>query len=124
LLVTPIAIDSAAKLMMDIGRRYVRYVNGKYQRSGTLWEGRYKSCLVQSDEYLLGCSRYIELNPVRAKMALVPSQYPWSSYHNNALGKRNSLVTLHDTYTGLGKDEERQQQAYRELFDLGLTKKI
>lgn len=80
LLVTPITPDGTARLMQSIGRRYVQYVNRAYRRSGSLWEGRYKSSVVQEETYLLRCMRYIELNPVRAGMTRDPGQYRWSSY--------------------------------------------
>jgi putative transposase len=86
LLLTPEHIDSAALLMKHLGQRYVQYVNRTYKRSGTLWEGRFRSCLTQSEQYVLACHRYIELNPVRAGMVKKPQDYPWSSYSANALG--------------------------------------
>jgi len=84
LLVTPENESSLSGMMQSLGRRYVRYVNHTYKRTGTLWEGRYKSSLVQSENYLLTCSRYIELNPVRANMVETPAEYRWSSYGHNA----------------------------------------
>ncbi|GAA5525253.1 hypothetical protein Maes01_01818 [Microbulbifer aestuariivivens] len=87
LLVTPLEERAVSKMMQALGRMYVRYFNGAYQRSGTLWEGRYRSCLVQSEDYLLHCYRYIELNPVRAGMVKDPGKYCWSSYGANALGR-------------------------------------
>ena len=87
LLVTPGSEDSIAKAMQSVGRRYVQYFNTTYQRTGTLWEGRYKATLIDSENYLFTCSRYIELNPVRANMVNHPSEYMWSSYRANALGK-------------------------------------
>lgn len=85
LLLTPQNADSCARLMRNLGQRYVQYVNRRYGRSGTLWEGRYRSCLVESAEYVLGCHRYIELNPVRAGMVVAPSAYRRSS-HNGKKG--------------------------------------
>jgi putative transposase len=87
LLVTPNQTDGIARMMQSVGRRYVQYVNYCNKRSGTLWEGRYKASLVQSERYLLVCSRYIELNPVRAGMVTRPEAYRWSSYRANALGE-------------------------------------
>ena len=81
LLLTPARDDSAALMMKHLGQRYVQYVNRTYRRSGTLWEGRFRSCLTQSEDYVLACYRYIELNPVRAGMVLKPQDYRWSSYH-------------------------------------------
>jgi putative transposase len=103
-------------LMQDMGRRYVQYVNRSYQRSGGLWEGRYKSSYIQTERYLLTCQRYVELNPVRAEMVKAPGEYRWSSYRANALGEANPLVTPHHVYLGLGAIPENRLQAYRELF--------
>ncbi|WP_319936646.1 transposase [Novilysobacter selenitireducens] len=93
LLVTPGAGGQVGAMMQALGRRYVRYVNDRYGRTGTLWEGRYKACPVQSDAHLLRCYRYIELNPVRAAMVAKPGDHAWSSYAANALGTRDALVT-------------------------------
>ena len=116
LLVTPHEEQSLPKAMQMLGRYYVQYYNYCYQRTGTLWEGRYKATLIDSDAYLLTCMRYLELNPVRARMAAHPSEYPWSSYHHNALGQPNELVTPHLEYQRLGKSDEERQAAYRQLF--------
>ena len=105
-----------SRMMQSLGRRYVRYVNSNYHRTGTLWEGRYKSSLVDSDRYLLTCYRYIELNPVRAGFAKTPGDYRWSSFHHNARGVRNAVVTPHTTYLSLGKSAAARQSAYRALF--------
>ena len=117
LLVTPMTKSSVSLMMQAIGRKYVRYVNGTYQRSGTLWEGRYRSALVESEQYLLTCSRYIELNPVRAGMVKAPGQYKWSSYASNALGLNNSNLTQHEVYTRLGVSDALRQKAYKALFN-------
>lgn len=95
---------------------YVRYFNDKYQRTGTLWEGRFKSCLVADDKYLMGCYRYVELNPVRALMIEDPAEYKWSSYQCNALGEKSKLLTQHGCYISLGFTDQERQAAYRELF--------
>lgn len=116
IITTPLKANSLAYMMKSIGSRYVRYINGKYKRSGTLWESRFKSALINTEQYLLTCYRYVELNPVRARMVADPKQYPWSSFHHNALGKRNKLVTNHEIYQGLGKKPEDRQAAYLELF--------
>jgi putative transposase len=100
LLVTPSTRRGISRMTQSVGRRYVRYINDVYHRSGTLWEGRFKSALVDSDRYLLVCSRYIEMNPVRARMTDLPQDYRWSSYHHNAMG--------------IGPTE--RQAAYRRLF--------
>jgi len=123
LLITPQTIDGISKVMQSIGRYYVQYFNYTYDRTGTLWEGRYKATLIDSEAYLLTCSRYIELNPVRAKMVSHPSEYPWSSYQSNALGKDNSLITFHLLYKRLGKTGEERQKNYRQLFRLHIAAK-
>ena len=117
LLVTPSHADSVPLMMQGIGRTYVRYVNRKYSRSGTLWEGRYKSALIDSERYLLTCSRYIELNPVRAGMVTGPGRYRWSSYRTNALGRADRCVTPHALYRCLGPNTVARSQAYRALFN-------
>ena len=116
LLITPHTENGISKVMQSLGRRYVQYFNYTYGRTGTLWEGRYKATLIDSEHYLLTCSRYIELNPVRAQMTKHPSEYPWSSYSYNALGKANSLVTPHPLYKRLGRSSDDRQKAYRQLF--------
>ncbi len=116
LLITPWEEDSIGKSLQMIGRYYVQYFNYTYQRTGTLWEGRYKATLIDSESYLLTCMRYIELNPVRAGMVGHPSEYPWSSYRFNALGQPDPLVTPHLQYRRLGKTDEERQSAYRQLF--------
>jgi len=90
--------------------------NYQYHRTGTLWEGRYKATLLDSEQYLLACSRYIELNPVRAGMVNQPEDYPWSSYHANALGNSDKLLVAHNVYLALGKGHEERCNNYRGLF--------
>jgi putative transposase len=116
LLLTPHRAESAARLMKALGERYVQYYNRRHGRTGSLWEGRFRSCLVQDERYLLVCQRYIELNPVRADMAKLPGEYLWSSYAANALGVRNSLLRPHATYGALGHSDVERQQNYRALF--------
>jgi putative transposase len=116
LLISSDELDSAGLLMKALGQRYAQYVNRTYKRSGTLWEGRYKSCLVHEEEYLLTCQRYIELNPVRAGMVRHPEEYRWSSYGVNANGARDGLVKHHPIYKALGLDAAGRQAVYRELF--------
>lgn len=116
LLLTPMAEHGVSHLMQDVGRKYVRYINHIYRRSGTLWEGRYKASLIDSEAYLLTCMRYIELNPLRANMVAHPGEYRWSSYTCNAHGKDNALLTPHPLYKQLGADPASCQHAYRELF--------
>lgn len=114
LLITPLEEDGIGKVMQMLGRYYVQYYT--YKRTGTLWEGRYKATLIDSASYLLTCMRYIELNPVRAGMVSHPSEYPWSSYHYNAIGQPNELITPHIEYIRLDKAAESRQAAYRQLF--------
>ena len=116
LLCTPQEEGGVSLMMQSVGRRYVQYFNYQYQRSGTLWEGRYKSCLVQSERYLLEVYRYIELNPVRANMVEDPSEYCWSSYQINALGKHSDLCKPHSEYLKLGDTKDTRLQNYRALF--------
>jgi putative transposase len=116
LLLTPAQPQDVPRLIISLGRRYVRYINKTYRRTGTLWDSRYKSSLVQEDTYLLLCQRYIELNPVRAAMVDDPAHYRWSSYPANALGQRDPLLTPHPLYTALAADEASRQACYRALF--------
>lgn len=117
LLLTPATRDATAILMKRLGQNYVQYVNRRYARSGTLWEGRYKSCLVGEERYVLGCYRYIELNPVRAGMVSHPAEYPWSSYRANGQDEAALLLTPHRSYLDLGNDRESRKAAYRDLFE-------
>jgi putative transposase len=116
LLLTPQTADGCALLMKHLGQRYVQHVNRTYRRSGTLWEGRFRSCLAQSEAYVLACYRYIELNPVRAAMVGHPRQYRWSSYRTNAEGKASDLIVPHDQYRRLDRSKPARQEAYRALF--------
>lgn len=121
LLVSPEAESSLSKTLQSIGRRYVQYFNSNYGRTGTLWEGRYKSTLIDSERYLLTCMRYIEMNPVRANMVAQPGDYACSSYRANALGQANALITPHALYQSLGHSDEERQSAYRQLFQTQVT---
>lgn len=124
LLVTPRQPEGIGKMMQTLGRYYVQYYNYCYRRTGTLWEGRYKATLIDSEMYLLTCMRYIELNPVRANhMATHPADYPWSSYRCNALGQEDRLVTPHPEYQRLGKTQEERHAAYRALFQAHIVDK-
>ncbi|BFM13623.1 transposase [Simiduia litorea] len=116
LLVTPTTADGCSKMMQSLGRKYVRYINISYQRSGTLWEGQYKSTLVDSELYFLTVSRYIELNPVRAGMVEAPGDYPWSSFRANGMGKSIQLLTQHSCYRALGRTDAQRVLRYRSLF--------
>lgn len=116
LLLTPDTEYGISRMMQSLGRQYVRYFNYTYRRSGTLWEGRFKSCVVDAENYLLICQRYIELNPVRAGMVAAPDEYRWSSYRANGLGEPSKLWTPHRVYHTLGETIEQRTAAYRELF--------
>ena len=116
LLLTPKDGNGVSRLIQTLSSYYVRYINKTYQRTGSLWEGRYKSSLVDSEHYFLLVSRYIELNPVRAGMVKHPAEYPWSSYQKNALGKPIKLVTPHACYKALGNTVKERQQRYESLF--------
>ncbi|MFY9327444.1 MAG: transposase [Georgfuchsia sp.] len=116
LLLTPSVPGAPSRLMQSLGRRYVQYANRFYKRTGSLWEGRYKSGVVQAESYLLACMRYIELNPVRAGMVADPAQYRWSSYRGNGLALADSRLTAHAHYLSLGSDGGSRCIAYRALF--------
>ena len=121
LLMTPKEGNGVSRLMQSLGRYYVRYINKKYDRTGTLWEGRFKSTLIDSENYLLTVCRYIELNPVRANMVEQPAEYPWSSFRRNALGTPISLITSHEVYERLAKTDKTRQKRYLALFENELT---
>jgi len=116
LLITPEHQDSLGRLFQYVGRYYVTYVNNTYGRTGTLWEGRYKANIVEEEDYLLSCHRYIESNPVRAGMVDRPEDYPWSSYGCNALSTCDSLLIPHKLYLKLGGNDKSRAVAYRSLF--------
>ncbi len=128
LLLTPKRRDSLGGLMKALGQRYAQYVNRTYERTGTLWEGRYRSGMMKDEAHVLCCYRYIELNPVRAGMVKLPEQYRWSSYHANAIGVRNTLMTGHANYVRMGQTDDERCQAYRELcsrqLEAGLVENI
>lgn len=128
LLVSTEKTDAVGALMKALGQRYVQYINKTYKRSGTLWEGRYRSCPIQAETYLFSCQRYIELNPVRANMVNHPAEYKWSSYAANAQGEPSAIIKPHLLYNALGDDGAKRQSAYRELFryelDIGLVDEI
>lgn len=118
LLVTPNHQNTVSLLFQNVGRHYVPYINKTYGKRGSLWEGRYKACLIDADSHLLACMRYIEMNPVRAGMVTHPAQYRWSSYARNALGVDNALLTKHQLYLGLGLTDRLRLTAYKKLFDI------
>ncbi|HET7672741.1 MAG TPA: transposase [Burkholderiales bacterium] len=116
LLVSPDRPGGVALMMQDVGRRYVRIFNDVYKRTGTLWEGRYKAAMIDSERYLLVCQRYIELNPVRAGLVSAPADYRWTSYRHHAHGITDALVTAHELVERLGLDDDARREAYRDLF--------
>ncbi len=116
LLLTPPAIGAVAQLMQKLGRRYVGQFNARHQRTGTLWEGRYKSCLVDSEIHVLRCYRYIDLNPVRARMTEDPTRFIWSSAAAHVGRCTDSLLTPHPAYTALGDTIQKRGTAYEALI--------
>lgn len=116
LLITPSTMTSISQVTQSLGRYYVQYFNYQYRRTGTLWEGRYKASLIDAEQYLLTCYRYIELNPVRAGMVSQPNDYHWSSYRRNALGHEDELISDHELYHCLGATAKARQEAYQALF--------
>ncbi|MDH3690645.1 MAG: transposase [Gammaproteobacteria bacterium] len=121
LVVTPERGQSLSKMMHLIGLRYAQYINLNYQRTGTLWEGRYKATPIDTEPYLLTCYRYVESNPIRANMVGDPGDYRWSSYAHHALGRCNPLIRDHDLYLALGKTTEARCRVYRALFRNSLS---
>ena len=120
LLATPESEDGIPQMMQSVGRRYVRNYNLRYQRTGTLWEGRYKSTLIQAERYLLACMVYMDLNPVRAGMVADPADYPWSS-HLHYIGRRNEkLITPHPLYWELGNTPFARDEAYAAMVRAGI----
>jgi putative transposase len=115
LLLTPGAHDACARFMKKLGQCYVQYVNHNLGRSGTLWEGRFHSCMVSSDEYVLACYRYVELNPVHAGMVAAPSDYRWSSYRVNAQGEDDGWLRAHPSYEALSEQIPLRRSVYRDL---------
>jgi putative transposase len=121
LLASPATADSLPRTMQSVGRRYVRYLNRRMERSGTLWEGRYRATVVDTDAYFMRVSRYIELNPVRAALSPDPGAYRWSSHRANALGAADPVLTPHALYLSLGNDASERAASYRALFTEGLS---
>ena len=109
-------MDGLSRMMQHLGRRFVRYINSTYRRSGTLWEGRFRASLVDSEQYYMRCCHYIENNPVRAGIVRHPGEHRWSSYRFHAFGNEDRLVTAHEMYQRLGSTPEERQLRYRESF--------
>ncbi|ARU58815.1 transposase [Oleiphilus messinensis] len=128
IIVTPRVQGGVSQMMQSLGRRYVQYMNHRYHRSGTLWEGRYKSSLIDSSAYMITCTRYIESLPVDMGLSDSEATYPWSSYQTHAGGQSNPVLKPHEMYNELGEDEGQRCEVYRELFgfelDPGIKKHI
>ena len=116
ILVTGEKSGAISSMMQNLGRIYVLYFNRVYNRIGTLWQGRFKSNLVDTEYYLLQCYRYIELNPVRANLVSAPDKYPWSSIHANAYGQWDPVITPHAAYKSLGDTSIARRARYLELL--------
>jgi putative transposase len=123
LLVTPARDRCVSRMMKAVGERYVRAFNKRHKRTGTLWEGRFKSSIVDSEKYLFTLYRYIELNPVRAGIVSHPSAYPWSSHAANAGGAPSDLVTPHPLYLSFAEDPQERGRSYRAMFGSDLSEK-
>ena len=124
LLLSPNDEYGASGLMKRLGQRYTQYFNRHHTRTGTLWEGRFRSCLVLDEQYFLACQRYIELNPVRARMVEKPEDYPWSSYRANASGQDSLLVKPHPAYLRLHQEAIARQAIYRQLCEDALPDQL
>jgi putative transposase len=121
MLLTPPSDEAMSLMMQSVGRTYVRYFNKRHNRSGTLWEGRYKSSLIDSEGYLLTCMAYIDLNPVRAGLAESAEDFSWSSYKHLAGQSIDKLVTPHALYWALGNTPFAREAAYAEFVAGGLS---
>jgi putative transposase len=116
LLLTPPSAEACMALMRDLGQRYVQYFNKRHDRSGTLWEGRFRSCVTESARYVLACYRYIEMNPIRARMVAQPADYRWSSHGCNTGVRADPLVCPHPEFLAMAQTDAARQEAYRALF--------
>jgi len=121
LLMTPPAAEALSRMMQSLGRRYVGWFNARHQRSGTLWEGRFRAGLIEGERHLLACMRYIELNPVRAGLCSEPAQWPWSSAAHHLGLSRNPLIAEHELYWSLGNTPFEREHAYREYTLQGVS---
>lgn len=124
MLVTPAEATSLSLVVQTLSRRYVTYVNKTYSRTGTLWEGRFRSSVVDNEFYCLACYRYIELNPVRAAMVAAPAEYRWSSYRSNGLGRTDSLITPHAVYLALAESRLARAAQYRRMIAESLQPEV
>lgn len=121
LLLTPSTAEALSRMMQSLGRRYVGWFNARHQRSGTLWEGRFRVGLIEGERHLLACMRYIELNPVRAGLCIEPAQWPWSSAAHHLGLARSPLITEHELYWSLGNTPFEREHAYREFTAQGVS---
>lgn len=124
LLASPRHAQALPRMMQTVGRRYVGRFNFLHRRTGTLWEGRYKAAIVETEAYLFACLRYIELNPVRARMVAAPDRYPWSSHRGNAFGDDDPVLTQHPSFLALGRNRDERCDAYRRSFGEPLAEGI
>ncbi|TFW10809.1 transposase [Massilia arenosa] len=123
LLASPSDGEGLARMMQWMGRKYVPYFNSKYGRTGTLWAGRYKTSVVDPDEYFLPCSLYVELNPVRSGAAHTPQEYPWTSFNHHIGTRQDTLITDHPRYWSLGNTPFQREAAYTQLADKPQSRK-
>jgi len=121
LLATPETADGLPKMMQAVGRSYVRYFNDRQGRTGTLWEGRYRCTLIESDRYLLACMVYIDLNPVRAGMVAQAREHPWSSHRHYIGQSTDKLITPHPLVWALGNTPFAREAAYADLVHAGVA---
>ncbi|MEN9435448.1 MAG: hypothetical protein RIR09_103 [Pseudomonadota bacterium] len=121
LLATPESSEGLPKMMQALGRRYVRYFNDQHGRTGTLWEGRYKSTVIQAATHLLSCMAYMDLNPVRAGLVAAPQDYPWSSYGHYLGHRADRLITAHPIVWAMGNTPFSRESAYAELVQRGVS---
>jgi len=124
ILVTVGDADAPARMMKRLGCIYVRHFNERYERTGTLWEGRYRSTRIDSERYFLQCSQYIEMNPVRAGLVSLPAEWRWSSFRSNADGQPDALLRPHALYLALGNTNSSRREAYRALFATPLAQPV
>ena len=124
ILATPGSTDSISRTTQSVGRNYVQYFNECCNGSGTLWEGRYRATVIDSKRYLLTCTRYIELNPVRNGLVKNPKNYRWSSYAHNALGKEDEIISVHQEYLKLGNNDKQRAKAYLAMFKQKISNQI
>ncbi|MES2069129.1 MAG: transposase [Pseudomonadota bacterium] len=123
LLATPSDAEGLSRMMQWLGRHYVPYFNRKYQRAGTLWQGRYKATVMEPEAYFLKCCSYIELSPVQAGLAREPADYAWSSYLHHIGARHDAVITDHSLYWGMGNTPFQREAAYKDLLEQGVSSK-